>query len=190
MAILVIAEHDNALLKPGVTNTIAAATAMGGDITVLVAGDKCADAAKAAAVVAGVTKVLLCDAPHYAGAGAENLAALVLSLAEKYTHIVAPATSYGKNFMPRVAALLDVQQISEISAVESPDTFVRPIYAGNALATVQSKDKIKVMTVRTTGFDPAGEGRRGAGRERRAGCRQPGCRPSRARNCPNRTVRS
>ncbi len=158
MSILVIAEHDNKLLKPGVTNTIAAATAMGGDITVLVAGHQCGDAAQASAAVAGVTKVLLCDAPHYEGAGAENLAALVLSLADKYSHIVAPATSFGKNFMPRVAAALDVQQISEISAVEAPDTFVRPIYAGNVLATVQSKDKIKVVTVRATGFDPAGEG--------------------------------
>ncbi len=158
MAILVIAEHDNKLLKPGVTNTITAAVAMGGDITVLVVGHQCAEAAKAAASVAGVAKVLLCDADHYAGAGAENLAALVLSLADKYSHIVAPATSFGKNFMPRVAAALDVQQISEISAVEAPDTFVRPIYAGNVLATVQSKDKIKVVTVRATGFDAAGEG--------------------------------
>ena len=155
MAILVIAEHDNKQLKPGVTNTITAAAAMGGDITVLVAGHQCGDAAQAAASVAGVSKVLLCDAPHYVGAGAENLAALVLSVADKYTHIVAPATGFGKNFMPRVAAMLDVQQISEISAVEAPDTFVRPIYAGNVLATVQSKDKIKVVTVRATGFDAA-----------------------------------
>jgi len=156
MAILVIAEHDGAQLKPGTTNTISAAAKMGGDITVLVAGHQCGAAAQAAAKVAGVAKVLLCDAPHYAGALAENLAALVLTLAGKYTHIVAPATGFGKNFMPRVAALLDVQQISEISAVEAPDTFVRPIYAGNVLATVQSKDKIKVVTVRATGFDAAG----------------------------------
>ncbi len=157
MAILVIAEHDGAQLKPGTTNTISAAAKMGGDITVLVAGNQCGAAAQAAAKVAGAAKVLLCDAPPYAGALAENLAALVLTIAGKYTHIVAPATGFGKNFMPRVAALLDVQQISEISAVEAPDTFVRPIYAGNVLATVQSKDKIKVVTVRATGFDAAVE---------------------------------
>ncbi len=157
MGILVIAEHDGTQLKPGTTNTISAAAEMGGDITVLVAGHQCGAAAQAAAKVAGVAKVLLCDAPHYAGALAENLAALVLTLADKYTHIVAPATGFGKNFMPRVAALLDVQQVSEISAVEAPDTFVRPIYAGNVLATVQSKDRIKVVTVRATGFDAAGE---------------------------------
>ena len=157
MSVLVIAEHDNQQLKPGVANTIAAAARMGGDITVLVAGHQCGAAAQAAAKVAGVAKVLLCDAPHYAGALAENLAALVLTIADQYTHIVAPATGFGKNFMPRVAAVLDVQQISDISAVESPDTFVRPIYAGNVLATVQSKDRIKVVTVRATGFDAAGE---------------------------------
>ena len=156
MAALVIAEHDNNNLKPGVTNAIAAAATMGGEVTVLVAGHQCADAAQAAAKVEGVKKVLLADAPHYAGALAENLAALVVSIADQYTHIVAPATGFGKNFMPRVAALLDVQQVSDISAVESPDTFVRPIYAGNALATVQSSDRIKVVTVRTTAFDPAG----------------------------------
>jgi electron transfer flavoprotein alpha subunit len=157
MAILVIAEHDNKQLRPGVTNTIAAAAKMGGDITVLVAGHQCAAAAQAAARVEGVHKVLLCDAPHYEGGLAENVAALVLGIAGQYTHIVAPASGFGKNFMPRVAALLDVQQISDISAVEAPDTFVRPIYAGNALATVQSKDSIKVVTVRATGFDAAGE---------------------------------
>jgi len=158
MAVLVIAEHDNKQLKPGVTNTIAAAGKMGGEITVLVAGNQCAAAAQVAARVAGVSKVLLCEAPHYEGAIAENLAALAVTLADKYTHIVAPASGFGKNFMPRVAALLDVQQISDISAVEAPDTFVRPIYAGNALATVQSKDKIKVVTVRATAFDAAGDG--------------------------------
>ena len=156
MATLVIAEHDNNNLKPGVTNAIAAAANMGGEVVVLVAGQQCAGAAQAAAKVEGVTKVLLADAPHYAGGLAENLAALVVSIADQYTHIVAPATGFGKNFMPRVAALLDVQQVSDISAVESPDTFVRPIYAGNALATVQSSDRIKVVTVRTTAFDPAG----------------------------------
>jgi len=157
MAVLVIVEHDGQRLKPGVTNTIAAAAKMGGDITVLVVGHQCSAAADAAAKVAGVKRVLLCDAPHYAGAGAENLAALVMSMALQYTHIVAPASGFGKNFMPRVAALLDVQQVSDISAVESPDTFVRPTYAGNALATVQSSDKIKVVTVRATAFDPAGD---------------------------------
>jgi len=157
MAVLVIVEHDGQRLKPGVTNTIAAAAKMGGDITVLVVGHQCGAAADAAAKVAGVKRVLLCDAPHYAGAGAENLAALVVSMAPQYTHIVAPASGFGKNFMPRVAALLDVQQVSDISAVESPDTFVRPIYAGNALQTVQSSDKIKVVTVRATAFDPAGD---------------------------------
>ena len=157
MAVLVIAEHDNQRFKPGVTNTIAAAAKMGGDVTVLVAGHQCSAAADAAAKVAGVKRVLLCDAPHYAGAGAENLAALVVSMAAQYTHIVAPASGFGKNFMPRVAAQLDVQQVSDISAVESPDTFVRPIYAGNALQTVQSSDKIKVVTVRATAFDPAGD---------------------------------
>jgi electron transfer flavoprotein alpha subunit len=150
-------EHDGQRLKPGVTNTIAAAAKMGDDVTVLVVGHQCNAAAAAAAKVAGVKRVLLCDAPHYAGAGAENLAALVVSMAQQYTHIVAPASGFGKNFMPRVAALLDVQQVSDISAVESPDTFVRPIYAGNALQTVQSSDKIKVVTVRATAFDPAGD---------------------------------
>ena len=157
MAVLVIAEHDGQRLKPGVTNTITAAGRMGGDITVLIAGHQCSAAAEAVAKVAGVKRVLLCDAPHYTGGPAETLAALVLSMAPDYTHIVAPASGYGKNFMPRVAALLDVQQVSDISAVESPDTFVRPTYAGNALATVQSSDKIKVVTVRATAFDPAGE---------------------------------
>ena len=157
MSILVIAEHDGKQLKPGTTNTVTAAAKIGGDITVLVAGQQCADAAQAAAKIAGVKKVLLADAPQYAGAVAENMAALVLIIAGQYSHILAPATGFGKNFMPRVAAALDVQQISEISAVVSADTFVRPIYAGNALATVQSADKIKVITVRATGFDAAAE---------------------------------
>ncbi|MBI3916203.1 MAG: electron transfer flavoprotein subunit alpha/FixB family protein [Betaproteobacteria bacterium] len=157
MAVLVIAEHDNQRFKPGVTNTIAAAVKMGGDVTVLIAGHQCGAAANVAAKVDGVKRVLLCDAPHYVGAPAENLAALVVSMAPQYTHIVAPASGFGKNFMPRVAALLDVQQVSDISAVESPDTFVRPIYAGNALQTVQSSDKIKIVTVRATAFDPAGD---------------------------------
>jgi electron transfer flavoprotein alpha subunit len=158
MSILVIAEHDGKQLKPGTTNTVTAAAKIGGDITVLVAGQQCADAAQAAAKIAGVKKVLLADAPQYAGGVAENIAALVLTIAGEYSHILAPATGFGKNFMPRVAAALDVQQVSEISAVVSADTFVRPIYAGNALATVQSTDKVKVITVRATGFDAAAEG--------------------------------
>jgi electron transfer flavoprotein alpha subunit len=158
MTVLVIAEHDGKELKPGTANAVTAAGKMGGDITVLVAGHQCGDAAKAAARLAGVKKVLHCDAPQYAGALAENLAALIVPLAPQYTHVVAPATGFGKNLMPRVAALLDVQQISDISAVEAPDCFVRPTYAGNVLATVQSKDQIKVVTVRGTGFDAAGDG--------------------------------
>jgi electron transfer flavoprotein alpha subunit len=156
MAILVIAEHDNKQLKTGVANTIAAASKLGGDIHVLVAGAQCAEAAAAAAKIAGVAKVLVADAPHYAVILAENIAALVVSLAKNYTHVLAPATGFGKNFMPRVAALLDVAQVSDISGIESPDTFVRPIYAGNVLQTVQSKDAIKIITVRITGFDAAG----------------------------------
>ncbi len=158
MSVLVIAEHDGKVLKPGVTNTVTAAGKMGGDVDILVVGHQCAGAAQAAAKVAGVKKVLHCDAPHYEGFVAENLAALIVPLAVNYTHIAAAATGFGKNFMPRVAALLDVQQISDVSAVQSPDTFVRPIYAGNVLVTVQSSDKIKVVTVRATAFDPAGEG--------------------------------
>jgi electron transfer flavoprotein alpha subunit len=158
MAVLVIAEHDGRQLKPGTANAVTAAEKMGGDITVLVAGHQCGDAAKAAAKLAGVKKVLVSDAPHYNGGVAENLAALIVPLAASYSHVVGPATGFGKNLMPRVAALLDVQQVSDISGVVSPDTFVRPIYAGNVLATVQSSDKIKVVTVRATGFDAAGEG--------------------------------
>jgi electron transfer flavoprotein alpha subunit len=158
MSVLVIAEHDGKQLKPGTANAVTAAAKMGGDITLLVAGHQCADAAKAAAKLAGVKKVLHSDAAHYNGGVAENLAALIVPLAAQYTHVVAPATGFGKNLMPRVAALLDVQQISDVSGVVSSDTFVRPIYAGNVLATVQSSDKIKVVTVRATGFDAAGEG--------------------------------
>ena len=159
MAILVIAEHDNKQLKTGTTNTIAAATKLGADVSVLVAGHECAEAAAAAAKVPGVTKVLVADAAHYVMPLAETMAARVVSIAGQFTHVLAPATGFGKNFMPRVAALLDVAQISDISGIESADTFVRPIYAGNVLATVQSKDKIKVITVRITAFDPAaGEG--------------------------------
>jgi electron transfer flavoprotein alpha subunit len=155
MAILIVAEHDNAAIKPALLNTVAAALKIGGDIDILIAGHQCASAAKAAAAIPGVRKVLAADAPPYAHALAENLSALVVSIARDYSHILAPSTSFGKNVLPRVAALLDVAQISDIIKIESADTFVRPIYAGNALATVQSSDAIKVITVRSTGFDAA-----------------------------------
>jgi electron transfer flavoprotein alpha subunit len=155
MTSLVIAEHDNAKLKSGTSNAVTAAAKMGGDVHVLVAGHGCAAAAAEAAKLAGVAKVLVADCAHYAAALPENLAALVTPLARGYSHVVAAATAVGKSFMPRVAALLDVAQVSEIVAVDSPDTFVRPIYAGNAFATVQSPDAIKVVTVRSTGFDEA-----------------------------------
>jgi electron transfer flavoprotein alpha subunit len=158
MAILVIAEHDNAALKAATLNTITAAARIGGDIHVLVAGQGCAAVAQAAAQIAGVAKVLAADAAHYADQAPEDLAALVVPLAGGYSHILAPATSHGKNLLPRVAAMLDVAQISDIVAVESADTFVRPIYAGNALATVKSADAVKVITVRTTAFDAAAAG--------------------------------
>ena len=153
MTILVIAEHDNATVKGATLNTVAAAQKIGGDIHVLIAGHNAQAAADAAAKIAGVSKVLLADAPQLAQGLAENVEATVLDLAHDYTHILAPATAYGKNIAPRVAAKLDVAQISEITAVVSPDTFERPIYAGNAIATVQSADPIKVVTVRATGFD-------------------------------------
>lgn len=157
MAILVIAEHDNQSLKAGTLNTITAAAKLG-EVHLLVAGHNAAAAAEAAKSVAGVAKVLLADAAHYAHGLAENLGVLVSGLATSYSHVLAPASSFGKNLLPRVAALLDVAQISEIVAIESADTFVRPIYAGNVLATVQSADPIKVITVRTTVFDAAGQG--------------------------------
>jgi electron transfer flavoprotein alpha subunit len=153
MTCLVIAEHDNTSLKGSTLNTIAAATRCGGDIHVLVAGHQCGAAATAAAAVAGVTKVLVADAPAFANGLAENVAAQAIALAGAYDHILAPATAYGKNIAPRIAAILDVAQISDITTVESADTFTRPIYAGNAIATVQSTDAKKVITVRTTGFD-------------------------------------
>jgi electron transfer flavoprotein alpha subunit len=157
MAILLIAEHDHGKLKAGVANAVTAASKIGGELHVLVAGHNCTDAGAAAAKLAGVGKVLVADAAHYAGGLPENTAALVTELAKNYSHVMTAATAFGKNFMPRVAAKLDVAQISEITAVESPDTFVRPIYAGNAFATVQSNDAIKVITVRSTGFDAAAE---------------------------------
>jgi electron transfer flavoprotein alpha subunit len=155
MATLIIAEHDNSAIKPALLNTVAAAQRIGGEIDILVAGHQCAPAAQAAAAIPGVKRVLVADAPHYAHALAENLAILVLSIARNYSHVLAPSTRSGKNLLPRVAALLDVAQISDVIKVESADTFVRPIYAGNALATVQSADAIKVVTVRSTGFDAA-----------------------------------
>jgi len=153
MSVLVIAEHNNEKVLASTRNTVAAAAKLEGELCVLVAGTGCAAAAQAAAAIAGVAKVLVADAPHYGEHLAENLAALVVGIAPGYSHILAPATSFGKNVTPRIAALLDVAQISDIIEVKSEDTFVRPIYAGNALATVQSKDKLKVITVRTTGFD-------------------------------------
>jgi electron transfer flavoprotein alpha subunit len=159
MSILVVAEHDNASIKGATLNTVAAAKKIGGDITVLVAGQGCAAAAAAAAKIAGVAQVLVADNAAYGHQLAENIGLLVAELGKGFQYVLAPATSNGKNFMPRVAALLDVGQISEIIEVVSPDTFKRPIYAGNIIATVQSTDTIKVITVRTTGFDPvAAEG--------------------------------
>jgi electron transfer flavoprotein alpha subunit len=153
MAVLVFAEHDNKNVRKSTLSCVAAALKVDSTVHVLVAGHNCAEAAKAAAAVAGVGKVLHADAPQLDDEIAENVAALLVGLAKGYTHLLAPATSNGKNVMPRAAALLDSQQISDIVAVESPDTFVRPIYAGNALATVQSSDAVKVITVRTTAFD-------------------------------------
>ncbi|WP_429558868.1 electron transfer flavoprotein subunit alpha/FixB family protein [Paraburkholderia youngii] len=157
MVNLVVAEHDNASIKAATLNTIAAAQKIGGEIHVLVAGHNAQAAADAAAKIAGVAKVLLADAPQLAEGLAENVEATVLTLvqdaARNYTHILAPATAYGKNIAPRIAAKLDVAQISDITAVDSADTFERPIYAGNAIAIVQSADPIKVITVRSTGFD-------------------------------------
>lgn len=158
MTILLIAEHDNTSLKPATLNAASAAAQLGGDITVLVAGHNCAAAAQSAAAINGVTKVLVADDAAYAHQGAENIAALVASIGKNYSHILAPATTTAKNMLPRVGALLDVQPLSDVSKIESADTFVRPIYAGNAFATVQSKDPIKVMTIRTTAFDAAATG--------------------------------
>ncbi len=156
MTALVIAEHDNATLKGATLNTVTAAAQCGGDVHVLVAGSHAGAAAAAAAQIAGVSKVLHFEDAGLAHGLAENLAAQVLAVAANYSHILFPATASGKNVAPRVAAKLDVGQISDITKVDSPDTFERPIYAGNAMATVQSLDATKVLTVRTTGFDPAG----------------------------------
>ena len=158
MTALVIAEHDNASLKASTLNTITAASQCAADIHVLIAGHNCDAAAAAAAQIVGVSKVIVADNAAFADGLAENVAAQALSIAKQYTHVLAPATAYGKNILPRVAACLDVGQISEITKVDAPDTFERPIYAGNAIATVQSIDPIKVITVRATGFDAAAAG--------------------------------
>lgn len=163
MTILVIAEHDNVSLKAATLNTVAAAAKIGGEVHVLVAGYNAQGVAEAAAKIDGVSKVLLADAPQLEAGLAENVEATVLGIAKHYSHVLAAATAYGKNVAPRIAAKLGVAQISEITAVESTDTFERPIYAGNVIATVQSADPVKVITVRATGFDPvAAEGGRAA----------------------------
>ena len=155
MTALVIAEHDNASIKPATLNTVTAASQCGGDVHVLVAGKGAEGAAKAAAQIAGVAKVIYVDGVHFEHGLAENMAAQILAIAANYSHILFPATASGKNIAPRVAATLDVGQISDITKVDAVDTFERPIYAGNAIAIVQSLDATKVITVRTTGFDPA-----------------------------------
>ncbi|MGN7438933.1 MAG: electron transfer flavoprotein subunit alpha/FixB family protein [Alcanivorax sp.] len=155
MSILILAEHDNSSIKSSTLNTVTAATEIGGDVHILVAGSNCDGAAQAAAQIAGVSKVIKADAEHLAHPLAEEIAPILVDLAGDYSHILAPATTFGKNVMPRVAALLDTQQISDIIAVESADTFKRPVYAGNAIATVKSNDEKKVITVRGTTFDAA-----------------------------------
>jgi len=158
MPALVIAEHDNRHLKVSTLNTVTAAAKAGGEVHVLVAGSACQPVAEQAARISGVTKVLHADAPQLADELAENVAAQALVVARNYSHVFAPATAFGKNVLPRVAALLDCAQVSDIISVESADTFTRPIYAGNAIATVQSTDPIKVVSVRSTNFEAAGEG--------------------------------
>ncbi|MDP1691266.1 MAG: electron transfer flavoprotein subunit alpha/FixB family protein [Burkholderiaceae bacterium] len=158
MTVLVIAEHDHGALKPATLNTVTAASQCGGEVHVLIAGHNVDGAARAAAQIVGVAKVLHADGAQLAEQLAENIAAQVVGLAKSYTHLLFPATAHGKNVAPRVAALLDVAQISDATKVLSPDTFERPIYAGNAIATVQSSDAIKVISVRTTGFDAAAQG--------------------------------
>lgn len=155
MAVLVIAEHDNQRLRPATLATIAAACSIEAAVDVLVAGFACDTVAQEAARIEGVARVRCADAPHYEHELAENVAALVVGCAEGYSHLLAPATTFGKNLMPRVAALLDVAQLSDVCAIESADTFVHPIYAGNALETVRSDDAVKVLTVRPTAFDAA-----------------------------------
>ncbi|GAB4356401.1 MAG: FAD-binding protein [Kiloniellaceae bacterium] len=155
MSTLIVAEHDNGAVKPATLNAVTAAQALPGETHILIAGQGCDAAAQAAAKIAGVAKVLKADDAAYAHGLAENLAPLVAKLAAGYSHVISAATTFGKNVMPRAAALMDVQQISDISAIEGEDTFVRPIYAGNALATVKSSDKVKVLTIRATAFDAA-----------------------------------
>ncbi|HNE16362.1 MAG TPA: FAD-binding protein, partial [Rhodocyclaceae bacterium] len=160
MTILVVAEHDNAALKSATLNTVTAAARLGGEVHLLVAGAGVGGVAESAAKLAGLAKVLVADAAHLGEQSAENVAAQILAVVQAggYSHVLAPATTFGKNVLPRVAALLDVAQISDIVGIEASDTFVRPIYAGNALATVKSADAVKVITVRTTAFEAAGEG--------------------------------
>jgi electron transfer flavoprotein alpha subunit len=159
MGILIVAEHDNNSIRPAVLNTVTAAQKIGGELHLVVVGHGCRGAAEQAAKINGVAKVIVIESEACAHPLAEEVANVIVPLAKGYSHVLAPATSFGKNVMPRVAAMLDVAQISDITAIESEDTFVRPIYAGNALATVQSSDAIKVITVRSTGFDAAsGEG--------------------------------
>jgi len=155
MTVLVLAEHDNHSLRPSTLNTVTAAAKCGGEVHLLVVGHNASDAAQQAAKIAGISRVLLADGPQFEGGLAEAVAAQVVALAGGYTHVVGAATAYGKNILPRVAARLDVAQVSDIISVESPDTFTRPIYAGNAIATVQSTDPVKVITARPTNFDPA-----------------------------------
>ena len=155
MGILIVAEHDNTSIRPAVLNTVTAAQKIGGELHVVVVGHGCRGAAEQAAKINGVAKVIVIESEACAHPLAEEVANVIVPLAKGYSHVLAPATSFGKNVMPRVAAMLDVAQISDITAIESEDTFVRPIYAGNALATVQSSDAIKVITVRSTGFDAA-----------------------------------
>lgn len=154
MSVLIIVEHDNKSLKPATLNTVAAASQIDADVHVLVVGFECQTVVEQAAQVAGVNKVLVADNAVYEHQLAENVSKLIVEIAGGYGHILAPATTTGKNTMPRVAALLDVAQLSDVIKVESPDTFVRPIYAGNAIATVKTTDKVKILTVRATGFDP------------------------------------
>ena len=155
MSILVIGEHDNESLRPSTLNVVTAAKVLSDSVDILIAGSNCQGAAEEAATVSGVARVLMADDPALADGLAENVAPLIQSIAQNYSHVLAPATTYGKNLLPRAAALLDVQQISDISSIESEDTFVRPIYAGNAMATVRSSDSLKLITVRTTSFEAA-----------------------------------
>lgn len=155
MTVLILVEHDNQSIAGSTLHTVTAAQELGEELTALVVGHECQDVGVAAAKIPGVSKVLVADDGCYANDLAENVADLVVTVAQRFAHVLAPSTTYGKNILPRVAALLDVSQVSDIIAIEGPDTFVRPIYAGNAFATVQSSDKIKVITVRTTAFEPA-----------------------------------